>query len=225
MTAPGGESLPGPSRPHRGGGGLRGHPVPRMKYGGTQCGPEVCGVGQSRAYSPCSWSLRCERSNRSRCQASAGRSAGVSRCDSVARTHADKQTSDRIDNGLADRTERHDPRVSDQQPALAGAWRRAAAAAPRSGEHIPAPEIAEEEGYSFRGLYFTGDYLLLQPRRNAMDYAIVSPNITQTPAGTVESVNWNTESGFRFGTGFRLPGQDWSIGVNYRTSPATPTIR
>jgi hypothetical protein len=80
---------------------------------------------------------------------------------------------------------------------------------------VPAPEGAEDEGVSFRGLYFTGDYLYLQPRRNALDYAILSPITTQTPAGTVQSVNWNSESGFRFGAGYRLPGQDWSIGINY----------
>jgi hypothetical protein len=84
-----------------------------------------------------------------------------------------------------------------------------------NGEHFPAPEGAEEEGVAFRGLYFTGDYLLLRPRRDAFDYAISSPILTQTPAGTIQSVDWNTESGFRFGGGFRLPGQDWLVGVNY----------
>src|SRR4051794_7261470 len=61
-------------------------------------------------------------------------------------------------------------------------------------EHFPAAEGPEDDGYSFHGLYFTGDYLLLRPRRNAMDYAIVAPNVTQTPGGTIQSADWNTES-------------------------------
>jgi hypothetical protein len=94
---------------------------------------------------------------------------------------------------------------------------------PQAGAHsgdsapaaFPSAEAPDEEGYAFHGLYFTGDYLLLRPRRNALDYAVSSPNITQTPGGTVESANWNTESGFRIGTGFRIPNQDWTIGVTY----------
>lgn len=82
-------------------------------------------------------------------------------------------------------------------------------------ENFSAPMQPEDEGYSFRGLYFTGDYLLLRPRRDAFDYAVNSPNITQTPGGTVESADWNTESGFRIGTGFRIPGQDWYFGVTW----------
>jgi hypothetical protein len=85
----------------------------------------------------------------------------------------------------------------------------------KGGEHFQAAEGGEEEGFAFHGLYFTGDYLLLRPRRDAFDYAITSPNITQTPGGTVQSVDWHTESGFRVGTGFRVPGQDWFFGVTW----------
>jgi hypothetical protein len=81
-------------------------------------------------------------------------------------------------------------------------------ALPPSGDH-------QDEGYWFHGLYFTGDYLLLRPRRNALDYAIVSPTTTLTPGGTIESVDFHTESGFRLGAGFCLPGHDWSFGVTY----------
>jgi hypothetical protein len=82
-------------------------------------------------------------------------------------------------------------------------------------DHGPIAEAPEEDGYSFRGLYFTGDYLLLRPARNALDYAIQSTNLTQTPGGVVESADWHTESGFRVGTGFRIPGQDWTFGITY----------
>jgi hypothetical protein len=85
----------------------------------------------------------------------------------------------------------------------------------------PAPEHAtlveasgDDDGY-FRGVYGFGEYLLLLPRRNALDFALVSPVTTQTPGGTVESADWKTESGFRVGGGMRLPWQDWSFGIVY----------
>jgi hypothetical protein len=82
-------------------------------------------------------------------------------------------------------------------------------------EHAPAAGEHEDDGLSFHGLYFTGDYLLLRPRRDAFDYAVNSPNLTQTPGGTVESANFNTESGFRFGAGVRVPGQDVYFGLTW----------
>jgi hypothetical protein len=93
--------------------------------------------------------------------------------------------------------------------------REGAAPAGPPAEHLGAPAAPEEDALSFHGLYFTGDYLLLRPRRDALDYAVNSPNVTQTPGGTVESANWNTESGFRFGAGVRIPGQDWNFGVTW----------
>jgi hypothetical protein len=94
---------------------------------------------------------------------------------------------------------------------------------PQAGQHLNGtvedhPVLSasgDDEGYWYHGFYFTGDYLLLRPRRDAFDYAISSPNTTQTPGGTVAEAAWNTESGFRFGTGYKLPGQDWTIGVTY----------
>lgn len=91
---------------------------------------------------------------------------------------------------------------------------------PQPMGQAPAGNLATEvqennQSCWYQGISFSGDYLLLRPRRNADDFAIVSPNITQTPGGTVESVNWNTDSGFRLGAAYALPGQDWSIGVTY----------
>jgi hypothetical protein len=94
---------------------------------------------------------------------------------------------------------------------------------PQAGAHASGPAVDfsptgegdQDEGSYFHGLYFTGDYLLLLPRRNALDYAIVSPNSTQTPGGSVVSADYNTESGFRIGTGYKVPGQDWTVGVTY----------
>ena len=51
--------------------------------------------------------------------------------------------------------------------------------------YVAAREGAEDEGgLSFRGLYFTGDYLLLQPRRNANDRWARLPMWHESPATT-----------------------------------------
>lgn len=91
------------------------------------------------------------------------------------------------------------------------------------GQHPIAHEVdghagAEAEaadGNWFNGLYFEGSYLLLKPRRNALDFAVISPNTKETPGGTVQSFDWETTNGFRFGTGWRLPGKEWSLGITY----------
>jgi hypothetical protein len=82
------------------------------------------------------------------------------------------------------------------------------------GEHVVV-EGHEDEGNPFHGFYFTGDYLLLKPRRNAFDFAVVSPDRTTTPGGNVADVQWDTDSGYRLATGFALPGHDWSVGFTY----------
>ena len=77
----------------------------------------------------------------------------------------------------------------------------------------PAPESPDQ--WLLSGLFFDADYLLIQPRRNALDYAISSPDTTQIPSGTVDSLNYDARSAFRFGFGYELPGSGWSVGVHY----------
>jgi hypothetical protein len=60
-----------------------------------------------------------------------------------------------------------------------------------------------------------GEYLLLQPRRRAADFAIVDPNQDGVPQGSIESVFWNADSGYRAGVGYRLPDNGWEIGATY----------
>lgn len=90
-----------------------------------------------------------------------------------------------------------------------------------AGEHDPAPalhdhaaeshaESAEEAAFIFRG-----SYLLMQPRRRAMDFAIVSPTASGRPIGNVVEVPWESTSGLRVGLGYRLPGDGWEIGFDY----------
>ena len=65
------------------------------------------------------------------------------------------------------------------------------------------------------GLAFWGEYLLMKPHRNAQDYAIIAPDRITLPGGTIQSVDLATQSGFRFGGGWKLPGEGWLIGVTY----------
>jgi hypothetical protein len=71
-------------------------------------------------------------------------------------------------------------------------------------------EHGEEAGFIVRGAY-----LLMQPRRRAMDFAIVSPVANGSPIGNLVEVPWESTSGFRAGLGYRLPGDGWEIGLEY----------
>ncbi len=87
---------------------------------------------------------------------------------------------------------------------------------PPPADAHPAEEHHDEaEGGPLSGWFVTGEYLLLHPRRNALDYAVVSPDPNLTPGGTIQSLDWHTNSGFRVGAGYQLPGQPWQVGVVY----------
>ncbi len=72
----------------------------------------------------------------------------------------------------------------------------------------------EDHGWE-RGIYATGDYLLLRAYRTAADFAVVSPQLTDTAIGSIESAGWDTRSGFRLGAGYQLPDDAWRLGVTY----------
>lgn len=83
-------------------------------------------------------------------------------------------------------------------------------------EYGTTPPPAEGEGGNFaKGLVLFGDYLLLKPRRDALDFAVLSPDTNAAPGGSVESLNWQTRSGFRFGVGYQLPEKPWQISAAY----------
>ena len=62
---------------------------------------------------------------------------------------------------------------------------------------------------------FWGDYLLLKAHRNAQDYAVLSPNLVELPGGTIQSADYETQTGFRIGGGYKLPGDGCLIGITY----------
>lgn len=85
---------------------------------------------------------------------------------------------------------------------------------PAHGDALPPPhESAQEHGPG--GFFLTGEYLLIKPRRRALDFAISDPIDNGIPDGVIESLDWRTQSGFRAGGGYRLPGENWEIGVYY----------
>jgi hypothetical protein len=65
------------------------------------------------------------------------------------------------------------------------------------------------------GLFIEADYLLFRPRRRNLDFALLAPSNQGIAVGTIESVDWNTESGFRIGAGYLLPIQGWDVGADY----------
>jgi hypothetical protein len=65
------------------------------------------------------------------------------------------------------------------------------------------------------GFYVEADYLLLRPIRRDMDYAITSPSGGGVPIGTINSVEWSTESGVRIGGGWLLPEEGWDLAAFY----------
>jgi hypothetical protein len=81
--------------------------------------------------------------------------------------------------------------------------------------HPPDDHAEEAEHGLLSGAFFTGEYLLLHPRRNALDFAVVSPDPNLTPGGTIQSLDWHTSSGFRVGAGYQLPGEPWQLGITY----------
>jgi hypothetical protein len=99
---------------------------------------------------------------------------------------------------------------------------KGAVATPLAGMEVH-PETHTVDGGSWSeperawcgGLSIWGDYLLMKPRRNALDYAISSPNLTDLPGGNVERLEWEVNSGFRGGLGWQVPGEPWQINASY----------
>lgn len=85
---------------------------------------------------------------------------------------------------------------------------------PSPALHEHAEEIHAEHGEE-AAFIVRGTYLLMQPRRRAMDFAIVSPTTSLRPIGNLVAVPWESTSGFRTGLGYRLPGDGWEVSLDY----------
>jgi hypothetical protein len=83
---------------------------------------------------------------------------------------------------------------------------------------LPAPVLAEAQRAHEEQLgafTLSADYLLLRAHSRPLDYAIVGPTNAFGPQGDVQSLSWNTTSGFRAGGSYRLPGECWEVGGYY----------
>jgi hypothetical protein len=81
------------------------------------------------------------------------------------------------------------------------------------GEVLP---VAAPCGAFEGGVWFArGEYLLMEPRRRALDFAIVDPNTDGNPQGRIESLDWEYSSGFRVGGGYRLQPDGLEVGAYY----------
>jgi len=88
---------------------------------------------------------------------------------------------------------------------------------PHGGEIHP-PEVHRMEGecnVGDAGFIGYGDYLYMRARRNDLDFAVLGSSNIATPFGTVESANWQTQSGFRVGAAYRLPHDEITFGAEY----------
>lgn len=65
-----------------------------------------------------------------------------------------------------------------------------------------------------RGPFFMGEYLLLRARRQYQDIAILDPANNGIPEGSIQSLDWEVNSGLRIGGGWHL-AEDWSVGAYY----------
>lgn len=64
-------------------------------------------------------------------------------------------------------------------------------------------------------IFIDGEYLLMQPRRRALDYVIVSGSGDGTPQGPINNLGLETASGIRIGGGYQTPNGQWQIGGYY----------
>jgi len=70
------------------------------------------------------------------------------------------------------------------------------------------------KSYKLEGLFLTGEYLLVKPRRDAFDFAITSSDRLGVINGNLNSLDYQTRSAFRVGLGYQF-ADGWDASVNY----------
>lgn len=76
--------------------------------------------------------------------------------------------------------------------------------------------LPEEHHHAHEGgLFFTGEYLLLRPRRAGFDFAIADANRDLVPSGALQTLNYELRSGLRAGIGYHLPNTHWDARFEY----------
>jgi hypothetical protein len=64
------------------------------------------------------------------------------------------------------------------------------------------------------GFFAEADYLFMRARRRAMDFVLVDPVHRGVPEGTIESLEWEDNSGVRAGGGYHFC-EGWEVGAYY----------
>lgn len=83
---------------------------------------------------------------------------------------------------------------------------------PETAPHPETEEAAQEEEHS--KWFFVGEYWLVQPRRRALNFAIIDPNQDGFPQGSIQSIDLDSASGFRVGAGYENC-EHWTLGAYY----------
>jgi hypothetical protein len=80
--------------------------------------------------------------------------------------------------------------------------------------HAACEECDEEEDHRFR-LRASADYLYMKPRRQSLAFAIVDPRDDLSPQGSIESITWGTESGYRVSLIGDYGSSGWFVNTSY----------
>ena len=57
--------------------------------------------------------------------------------------------------------------------------------------------------------------LLLRPRWQGMEYAIIDPRLNAVPEGVATGLSLQTRAGFRVGGGYKIPKSGWAVSLSY----------
>ncbi len=68
---------------------------------------------------------------------------------------------------------------------------------------------------ALQGLYFTGDFLYVQPQREGLEYAVLSRDSNGAVVSSVEYLSWSGTPGFRAGGGYQLPDPSLALAASF----------
>jgi hypothetical protein len=65
------------------------------------------------------------------------------------------------------------------------------------------------------GLFLTGEFLLIRPQREGLDFAVVSRPSGGSTLSSLESLSWDATPAFRIGGGYRLPDSGVELAASF----------
>src|SRR5262245_16680757 len=73
----------------------------------------------------------------------------------------------------------------------------------------------EQANHEWGGVFGFAEFLILRPRWQNQDYAIIDPRQDLVPLGTTQSLSFDGRAGFRAGLGYQVPDSAWAITFTY----------